>query len=74
MFLLGSDDAAMQTEFEEALSKCDVLWDHFDYGIAKMLKRITSRNVRVVTQLRPSVTAFYRRISNNSAGRDQRRL
>ena len=52
------NDAAMQTEFEEALSKCDVLWDHFDYGIAKMLKRITSRNVRVMTQLRPPVDRF----------------
>jgi hypothetical protein len=58
MFGRIEGDLAMEKRLSQALLKCDVLWDHFDYGVPELIRRVTNRDIRIITQLRPPVERF----------------
>ena len=51
-------EPALQQELNESMSRCDVLWDHFDYSVPQLLQRVTNRKLHVITQLRKPVDRF----------------
>lgn len=51
-------DPAMQVALNNTLSKCNLLWDHIDYGVPELLRRITNRDTHIITQLRNPVDRF----------------